>query len=467
MCKVEDLVKDGSLDKSLALDNWGHEMTTFIPIVLGLGCGKLRHKMAALIHQFKLEVGNCPNILRRYCSSIIGICSDQGVEASLHEAPALDLALHLKNEAEALGASLSLDESLSDTLLPLQPALLDQCGGGPALAHDAPAHDAPRRDGVASDALASLALISKLFPNALFLPGIKHSLDNALHDIWSSMACKERFLEQLRALEVILKNVTYRNKICFLFFSGNTPMDCVMQASLKSWSTSLKSLRWHSVVNFVKELHRVKDGLRKRWNLKRFVSSLPRHDDHLPAEGRGSAPAATYALADQAIGSQFFWSFCGMLVDISSVPEVLSHWSESCCWHGPSGCTERTCAYKGCRAPELAAGAHKYLLNEFQNQASARLGQQLAELSDHDASALLADWHTSLSQLVLQINFKLHFWDLLPWKLAGVACNELSVARVVARECQILWQRMSVGQRQCQHPVTRRFLDPTWRGGDL
>ncbi|CAK9078169.1 Thebaine 6-O-demethylase, partial [Durusdinium trenchii] len=45
--------------------------------------GKLRHKVGALLHQVKLEVGfNAPS-LSAYLRNVVGICTDQGVKHNM------------------------------------------------------------------------------------------------------------------------------------------------------------------------------------------------------------------------------------------------------------------------------------------------------------------------------------------------------------------------------------------------
>ena len=72
------------------------------PVVLGLGCSKFRHKLAALIHQMRVEVGNDVWKLARYCRSIVSFTTDMGVEAGLVDAPAIDLDHYLKLESREL-----------------------------------------------------------------------------------------------------------------------------------------------------------------------------------------------------------------------------------------------------------------------------------------------------------------------------------------------------------------------------
>ena len=437
----------------------GHESNILIPCNLGLGCSKLRHKLAALLHQLKLEVGSSPKTLRKYCSFVIGFVTDQGVEASLVDAPNFELGEYLKQEAEALGSSVTVElgnACLEDEVLyPLQmpQEAVDRRAGG----------DEAGRERQRAELNANTSLVCRLFPNCLFVPGLKHSMDNVLHDVWGSMGSKDTFLSQLRAIESVVKPPSVRDKLIHLFFASEDPLDKVMSDHLRSWRSGLASLRWHAVIDFAKELKQIQPGLRQRWDLQRFISALPREQHGTPAEGRGASPAVTYKTVDTAVHSGYFWAFCDLLLEVSSAAETLSRWAESCWWHG-SACRERDCAFKGCKAPELAAGIHRYLLKERQAHANVKIAQLAPGLPSRDASALLSQWHAAHARLELEFEYKLHFWQLLPWKLAGLACNSLPVARALGKECLSIWGRMSSSERRTCHPMTRRFLDAEWKG---
>ena len=62
-----------------------------------------------------------------------------------------------------------------------------------------------------------MALVGRLFPNAIFCPGIKHALDNSLHDLWDSMSHKDDFMAKLRSMEVVLRQPSYRDNEALVF----------------------------------------------------------------------------------------------------------------------------------------------------------------------------------------------------------------------------------------------------------
>jgi hypothetical protein len=106
---------------------------------------------------------------------------------------------------------------------------------------------------------------SRLFPNLLFLAGVKHICDNALSEALKAMSYFKTFLAQLKTIEQILKPKYAREKVQHLFFEGLPEHDL-----LNSWSSSLKNLRWHSIYDFCGELSRVEPILRKTWDAKKF-----------------------------------------------------------------------------------------------------------------------------------------------------------------------------------------------------
>ena len=390
--------------------------------------------MGALLHQLRLEVGSNVESISAYCKSVVGLCTDQGVEAGISDVPELDLQRVLQSEACAAG--------------------LDS--GQLMIGHGQCDESAPPTSHPSSD-------VGAMMPNAIFIPGIKHAMDNCSKDIWASMSHKEVFIGQLRALETLLGPTPMREKIVSLFFTDPaTDTDIRTATLLKSWSSGLASLRWHEVVNFCRELMRIRPGLRTRWNLQRFVKSMPK--EMKVVEGRGAQGAATYKEADAAIMSDFFWCYCEVVLEISKVSDTLSHWAEMCWFHGHK-CEAISCPYKGCRGSELAAGAHKFLLEDAKRHTNTVVfGIASAPLGRSQKDVLISDWHCAQARLQLEMEIKMSFWDQLPWKLLGLNVPKLSLARCVARQCQTMWSRMTTTQQRQAHPMTRRYLDPAWKG---
>ena len=475
VCSYVTMLADQGALPEVLLKDIHHEVNIFPPVVLGLGHAKLRHKLAALIHQFRLELGNDVALLKRYCASIVSVCSDQGTESGIFSVPAIDLAVHLRNEAAALSKDCGEAAPVLYALqmphaITLQPSNeihheSKEAGAveqGANRASNSGAGDQEGARGLRLQLHAAASLINRLFPNCIFIPGIKHSMDNCLQDTWGAMRAKEQFLKQLGAIEYLMKQPAMRAKLAYVFFDDKTPFDKSYSHLLKHWGPTLQSLRWHAVIDFLRSLLKLEDGLRKKWDLACWLKAVPLDRKEEAGEGRVK-PSVTYKMFDQAIHSAYFWTYARMLLHLSDASETLSHWAEGCWYHGDA-CSQKDCAFKGARAPELASGAHKFLLNRFQSSADVYLSTMSAALSHSEAQSLATDHHTASARLALEWEYRLHFWDLLPWKLCGLAVSNIDIVRVNAGQVLDMWSRMSQQQQRLSHPMTRRFLDAAWRG---
>lgn len=102
----------------------------------------------------------------------------------------------------------------------------------------------------ASDEAADNTLLNaRQCPNALRIPGALHVSDNCLGNILQSTTIWPTFLKNLRLVEILLKNVLYRER----FVNFNVP-DHSAKNKLKNWSASLRGLRWQSVLKFTLDL---------------------------------------------------------------------------------------------------------------------------------------------------------------------------------------------------------------------
>ncbi|CAE7502563.1 T6ODM [Symbiodinium microadriaticum] len=327
-------------------------------------CSKLRHKVAALLHQVKLEVGCNIRTLKRYLAGVVAICTDHGVEAAIAEAPELDVKAFLQHEAEALGMTvmeaLALTDSGStgfprDQRESLQPddesfgmvpvpapaaapvpvpapsvdiSLLQQGQAqAKAAGHEKCPAAAAASDAAPQDQVNSIPVFRRLFPNAIYIAGIKHSTDNAMtamNDLWGVMSQKDKWLGQLHAVEAILRPKKMRDKLIHVFFNEahdhgqDAGLIETTRRNLRSWKASLKSLRWHECINFVAELDQVRNGLIKKWDLLRFVQALPKEMVDMPGEGHGFQGQKTVKSASTAILSDFFWAYTDLMVEVAS-----------------------------------------------------------------------------------------------------------------------------------------------------
>lgn len=201
----------------------------------------------------------------------------------------------------------------------------------------------------------------------------------------------------------------------------------------------------------------------RKWNLQQYSASLPKEREGHLVEGRGALGSKLTKLADEAIASSFFWAYAQMILELSAPADILSRWCETCFYHNIK-CSEPTCVYKGAKAADLACGFHNWLLKEYQDRTNRFITAIIPQLSPDDAQTLRSDWLSGKARFDLEYSLKLHHWSLFPWKLCSVSANALDVARAMGRDCQKDWNKLTAKQKRAQHPMTRRFLDPEWKG---
>jgi hypothetical protein len=299
-----------------------------------------------------------------------------------------------------------------------------------------------------------LQSVTRLFPNTIFIPGMKHMMDNALKDAWNQMAGSKRFLEQLRALETLLRPQCSRDRLKNLFFAG-----LPSGVHLNKWSSRLKSLRWHEVIAFMLELHPISEDLRRTWNAKTYRGVKT------DAEGKGPSNGVNLKEVDATIRSHFFWTYCNLMLEVSHISEELSHWSEGCPFHG-NKCSAVACSFKGCRGAELATGHHKWFTVIEHRGSSFRMMHYIASLSEADARKIMDDWLVATNRMRLELELKLSFWDVFPWKLFSINHPDPAVARINCKLLMDRWAAMSSSAQRTSHPMVRRFMDHTWAGID-
>ena len=87
-----------------------------------------------------------------------------------------------------------------------------------AAGHEERPAAAAASDAALQDQVNSIPVFRRLFPNAIYIAGIKHSTDNAMNDLWGAMSQKDKWLGQLRAVEAILRPKKMRDKLIHVFF---------------------------------------------------------------------------------------------------------------------------------------------------------------------------------------------------------------------------------------------------------
>ena len=144
------------------LESWDHLNTCILPLALvGYGNANAASKAEALFHSIKLDVGAGQEQLGNYSDSLVSFCSDFGTESQLAEIPALavdDLLSSVWRKSDLLSAPLQCEPDQDD---------------------DAVARVCEARN---FDLSASL-----------FVPGMKHILDNLTGDLLNALDHFDQF----------------------------------------------------------------------------------------------------------------------------------------------------------------------------------------------------------------------------------------------------------------------------------
>ena len=152
------------------LEAWSEEhvlrSTVLPPAIIGYGNATLAAKIEALVHSIKLDAGAAPLGLQRYAFSVCSFCSDFGTEAAIPHTPPLNIVKLLQSVRDK-----------SDVLACREPPRL-RADHDEALDDGGGVGDVPGAGVEAEEFSAEEAQAQFCLSHAVFLPGIKHMLDN-------------------------------------------------------------------------------------------------------------------------------------------------------------------------------------------------------------------------------------------------------------------------------------------------
>ena len=345
-------------------------------------------------------------MLRAYYKSILGVCGDFGTESILHEAPYIDLDKHLKD---------TIEESQGHLLL-VPPQDLDPSN----LVIEPPVPPPPQLE-FARDRKQNL------FTHCIYVPGMKHNMDNLLKDILKNLRHWDEARRHLKSLERLLGDRDLRLRLRDHCFSDTEFYDM-----FRTFSATTIETRWDSVIEFIADVLFYEVPLQKHWDMNKFLRGN--------LESLGAA--TTRAIAkdfDDAVKSTFMWSYARMLNEGGEIVHYMSMWSEGCECHqemwtqSSSYVTKRRtyakvarhgdmCPFKGRRGPELACGYLSERIKEIEGCAEASVLKHMHGLAEVDVNKVSSDWHVVRNSLCSGLILKLSFWDTLPYKFSCRPC---------------------------------------------
>lgn len=224
------------------------------------------------------------------------------------------------------------------------------------------------------------------------------------------------------------------------------------------------------------KLLKIEPILRAYWNPTAFVNAnsskrgTEQQEDALAVLDSGSTKAQLRL--DHALRSESFWATARLIGEIGFQAELLGRWCEGCACHQQIRCFNSkqndrpavhigSCRWQGARAPELAVGDAMNLYMESMELSNHHLSAYLSRVPEQEQHGIRLDFEKAQSTLTAELMCKFAYWTMLPHILCGLAHPSPVKATQAAQRALKLWQ---VGGPATQHPMSKRFLDPGWKG---
>ena len=266
-----------------------------------------------------------------------------------------------------------------------------------------------------------------------------------------------------------------------------------MEPNFLKFSSTLYEERWKEVMDFLKEIRKPLQLIRRAWSLRRWFAGVdgngiayvpeqrPLTDIAGAAHGRTHFnPQAFHAVLQDPMTEKFI----SVVTILDTVPDRMTRQSGACPCHYDllRPATSRfqreklmTCHYgskwpcplAGAWAPEYAAGKIQEVVSRIMDDAEADILEAIREEGSRGADAitqrqidwLLDNWRSARDALMVYVLLKLNFFETLPWLLFALAHHSEETARAVGRT---ILAKFEVGPRQEAHDkLTWKFLGPS------
>lgn len=165
--------------------------------------------------------------------------------------------------------------------------------------------------------------------NALHVPGCLHIFHNMTKDIIGSLEHFEEWVGQLQAVAKVCSKPWSKRRLLATCFSSTETMP--FRPQIEGFSCHVHPGRWGSMAHAIRELLKVERALRSGWDLSLLLYNQRegRRAGRDPDEEADNSAHMT----DEAVRSDFFWVYGGMVDALAEVVTVLMHWSEGCACH--------------------------------------------------------------------------------------------------------------------------------------
>ena len=276
-----------------------------------------------------------------------------------------------------------------------------------------------------------------LFPLAMRIIGVNHTLDSMLSHTLSRLPFFPSFQSRSKILCGFLRNRPYRASL-ILHVGGS--LDGPGRHSLAKFSANFAKWRWGTMRLVCDELGRVCESLRESWDLVLFKG----------------AKQASLDQVDWAVRDDTFWHELSVVSEVCSSLESFRTWCQACPCHEDEcrreskkgstfSCPENM---KSRRGPEL----WPQLLDRF-TQWRSRVSAFKALASSSAANASLLENAFLTAEGYCRRKFS--YCEQLPWLLWRVRSS-----RDIAQRCLVLFDSALAKDPSSCHRVSVHFLQP-------
>ena len=321
-----------------------------------------------------------------------------------------------------------------------------------------------------------------VFPQAMTIGGVLHVVHNLTDRVHGAMPDASTFLDMLRPISALLHFKWSRDRFVSTCIRGGA--FARFEFLFKRGVPKLLDWRWSVIVDTLEVLLSVHHVFVQAFDAAKFgyrteddVADAQRREDH--AETRNEIDVKSI---ETTCRNRFFWVFAKMLFHLHVCAKEFSNWSETCPCHGglhamddeekkTFECLLRDldlmgkdglsfqCPLQGMRAPELAIGKWKEVFTRIYGLREGQLLEECVGLTPVERDRILHNFAAAKNKVFSELLLKLHHWDHLPWKLAGLAHYDIPMAREVAGQAITIFDASS-SNRADHHRLSWILLSP-------
>jgi len=439
----------------------------FAPGAVGARRASLLHKLHAVLHSMRLEMGSWAAV-KAFASDTFAFTTDTGVESGLAGVSAPGMKEFFPN--------------IPDVSMPESDGTVKYGGGFEAFDH--------------GEAAAAADAASTFFENALWIQGAKHVCDSCSEKMTDKMVKYPEYLSSLQAIREYFGVSCNRDDFlnnCVMRRTTGAQRDALAEL-FKQVPPSIQEWRWGSMLTTTNWLLLRMPALRTYWcsqkmmTRDRVAAQQPekRKNQHAEAKTRFKKVSA-------AIASDFFWAYASIVALIGKTIQHVDAWFESCPCHTEMGdllhsfrsdvaaettrsswfirqkilagdCNKTAagntviCPLRGCLAPFLAAGELESYLIELMAIADSSVIMICATfaLDEHEKKDLALEFSSARTAVLTFLKLKFAYWRVLPYKAAVLAHPDVDTSRAILRECLLEFEQdRDKGHR---HPLTLKLF---------